>query len=165
MRGKLSINKFLSWFFQFPVRSLTRTRLSGSVSDALVFSLKCYFVSFYGNKSHPTFFMFLTLFLISFLRVHSSNFYKLKQCLMTNGRKLAVCDDRRLNTIDSFMQALTGNLLRLACNEYPEDSDKCAKIISMTPPKPTSAPRARSFFLPMTQIVSSMRRNGPNSRS
>ena len=55
----------------------------------------------------------------------------------------------------SLVDSVTSNVLNLLCGEYEENSDKC-KALS-TPRKLKSQKRAKSFFIPLTQLLQSFK--------
>jgi hypothetical protein len=80
--------------------------------------------------------------------------YELKNCYREGAKRIDICSDENLETIDSFAGSITMNADNLFCGEYSDDSDKCEKLGE--PPKRRKNQKIpRSFFLPIIDVFNS----------
>ncbi|KAH7638341.1 hypothetical protein HUG17_9447 [Dermatophagoides farinae] len=66
---------------------------------------------------------------------------------------LSCCN--HIETIENILQSATGDVIKLGCTEYTDDSDKCDTIIGRLP-KWNKPLEWKSFIIPSVKIVDSL---------
>ncbi len=68
------------------------------------------------------------------------------------------CNQRSINTIESFGYDMIGSTIRGFCGQHFEDNDKCFKLVAKTPKlNPQTYVRPKSIFLPLISLLQSYR--------
>jgi hypothetical protein len=81
-----------------------------------------------------------------------------EQCFMKTVFKTKDCNQRSINTIESFGNDIIGSKIRGFCGQHFENNDKCFKLVAKTPKlNPKTYVRPKSIFLPLISLVESYR--------
>jgi len=74
--------------------------------------------------------------------------------LTKRGKTIDICDDKKLETVNEFVDSLTGNILDILCGDYEDGSDKCLRLGS-PPKKNKNQRRTKSFLIPLIDVLAS----------
>ncbi len=83
-----------------------------------------------------------------------SEFHLLRNCFKTEAEEIKICTRRTVDFVERWALELFGEILDLMCYNYPEESDKCDRIIAQVPKLNfTGIQKPKSFIPPLLHIL------------
>lgn len=82
-----------------------------------------------------------------------------KKCMLDVLSKVDICETKHSDTLIGHFNGLSGGALKIACNEFQENSDRCNKLKSVKLNIKPSQRRTKSLVLPVIRLFESVDQN------
>ncbi|XP_054155119.1 uncharacterized protein LOC128953639 [Oppia nitens] len=84
---------------------------------------------------------------------------KTKKCMLDHLSTVDICTDHHKEVLVGHFNGLSGGALKLACNDYQDDSDKCHKLQSVKLNVRSGQNKYKSLVLAVIQLFESIDKN------
>jgi len=81
---------------------------------------------------------------------------KVKGCMVNVMSKESTCTEKHKETLLSHFEGLSGNALKLACNDYEENGEKCNKLKGINLRLNKGQKRPKSLLTPVIELFESL---------
>ena len=81
-----------------------------------------------------------------------SNFHQLVQCLTDEAEEVKACTKKTVDYLTKYAHKIIDPIITIICNEYSEPSDRCDRLVRITPNRTKSQPKYHSFIKPLINI-------------